>query len=188
MISEKTIYPKNRDEWRSWLAKNHDKCDKIAIIKYKKHTGKPSLTHLESMEEAICFGWIDTTIKRLDDERYIRRFSRRTNKSRWSKNTLSYAKRLISEDKMTPAGLKFYKEGLKKPILNSNLPKNPETPADLKKELASYENATEKFDNFPKSYKRMYLYWILRAKLPETRSKRIKEVVKRVLEDTKKWT
>ena len=71
----KTIYTKNRKEWRKWLLKNHKKENKVNLIKYRKHTGKPSVTSKQAMEEAICFGWIDTTMKRLDDERYMQRFS-----------------------------------------------------------------------------------------------------------------
>ena len=76
------------------------------------------------MEEAICFGWIDTTIKRLDEDTYLRHFSRRNKNSKWSDNTLGYAKQLIKEKKMTPIGLEFYKEGLKKPTHDHGIPKN----------------------------------------------------------------
>ena len=82
MEKVKAFYPKNRQEWRNWLEKNHDKEKKVAVIKYKKHTGKPSISHKESMEEAICFGWIDTTLKRLDDERYGVTFVKRNKNSR----------------------------------------------------------------------------------------------------------
>ena len=75
--------------WRAWLQKHHLKEKKVGLICHKKHTGKLFLTHREAMEDAICFGWIDTTIKRLDEDRYIRYFARRTDKSRWSENTYS---------------------------------------------------------------------------------------------------
>src|ERR1051325_4388110 len=99
-LSEPHVYCGTRQKWRNWLEQNHQKTTKIALLLYKKHTGKPSLSHRESMEEAICFGWIDTTIKRLDEDRYLRRFSRRTSKSKWSENTLSYAKALLTAGKM----------------------------------------------------------------------------------------
>ena len=110
-MDTKQLYAKNRTEWRSWLKKNHKKEKNIALVCYKKHTGKPSLTHRESMEEAICFGWIDTTIKRLDDEKYIRNFARRSKNSKWSRATLGYAKELIKKKKMSLEGIRFYKEG-----------------------------------------------------------------------------
>lgn len=187
MDSEKTVYAKNKDEWRAWLEKNHLKETKIALIKYKKHTGKPSLTHKESMDEAICFGWIDTTIKRLDEDRYMRRFARRNKNSKWSDATLGYAKRLIAEGKMSPYGLQMYKEGLAKPTHDAGIPKNPTMPADLKKALKENPTAETIFKTFPPSYTRTYYRWILRAKQPATRAKRIDAVVKRALENRKKW-
>jgi uncharacterized protein YdeI (YjbR/CyaY-like superfamily) len=83
---------KNRNDFRKWLEENHDKEKKVAVIINKKHTGIPSPSHRELMEEAICFGWIDTTIKRLDNDQYIRYFAKRNKNSKWSDNTLSYAK------------------------------------------------------------------------------------------------
>ena len=96
----------SRKQWRNWLEKNHAKESKVSIILHKKHTGKPSITHKESMEEAICFGWIDTTLKRLDEDTYQRTFVKRNDKSKWSQNTLRYGKELIKEGLMTNAGLK----------------------------------------------------------------------------------
>ena len=96
----KTFYAKNTKEWREWLRKNHKKESSIYLIKYRKHTNKPSLTSKEAMVEAICFGWIDTTMKGLDEDRYMQRFCKRTKNSRWSKNTLRYAKELIKKRNM----------------------------------------------------------------------------------------
>ena len=173
---ESSFYARNRSEWRAWLQKNHDNESKIALLKYKKHTGKPSLSHKESMEEAICFGWIDTTIKRIDDDTYIRRFARRTDKSKWSDNTLRYAKELIANGRMTPAGLIRYKEGLSRPTHDYGIPKDPDVPLDLKKALKS-QGVWEKFESVAPSVRRMHLRWILRAKQSETRKKRIAAVV-----------
>lgn len=186
MEIRKAFYPKNIIEWRNWLAKNHLKEKAVSLIRYKKHTGKPSITHLEAMHEAICFGWIDTTINRIDDEKYLINFVRRTDKSRWSKNTLSYAKKMLEEGRMSPEGLKRYKEGLVKPVIDHGLGKNPPVPKDLEDALEKNNKAKENFSNFAPSYRRTYIVWIERAKLPETRKRRIKEVVKRAKEN-KKW-
>ena len=175
----KTFYAKNTKEWREWLRKNHKKESSIYLIKYRKHTNKPSLTSKEAMVEAICFGWIDTTVNRLDEERYVQCFVRRKKNAGWSKNTLSYAKRLIKERKMTKAGLEAYERGLKKGPFDHNLPKNPETPEDLKKALEGNKKAKEFFSNLAPSYRRVYIYHIEKAKRPETRKKRILEVVER---------
>lgn len=173
----KIIHPKSPAEWREWLVLNHDKETKVCLIKYKRHTNLPTISHQEAMDEAICFGWIDTIVKRLDDNRYMRCFAKRTDKSRWSNATLSYAKRLIREGKMTPAGLKRYKEGLKKPTIDHGLPKNPDAPADLKKALSKNKLALDFFNSLAPSYKRFYVYQVERAKLAETRKKRIARIV-----------
>ena len=173
----KTITVFNREDFREWLVKNHDSESKVSVIVYKKHTGKPSPSHKELMEEAICFGWIDTTIKRLDEERYIRNFSKRNKNSRWSDNTLGYAKELIKQKKMTLIGLRFYKEGLKKPTHDFGIPKNPDMPIELKNALNKNKKSKDNFDNFSAAVKRMIYRWILSGKREETRIKRIKLVV-----------
>jgi len=178
----------NKKDFRNWLSKNHNKEKKVGLIIHKKHTGKNPPSHRELMEEAICFGWIDTTIKRLDDDKYIRYFCRRTKNSTWSYNTLGYAKQLIKEKRMTPSGLEFYKEGLKKKPHDYDLDKNPEIPQDLIKALDKSKKARENLSKIAPSYKRTYLRWILRAKLPETRKKRINSVVKRLLNMKKPGT
>ncbi|MBX4212189.1 YdeI/OmpD-associated family protein [Candidatus Pacearchaeota archaeon] len=187
MEIDNSIHAGTKKEWRAWLKKNHKKEKKVALISYKKHTGKPSISHREAMDEAICFGWIDTTIKRLDDERYIRHFAKRGDKSRWSSATLKYAKRLIKEGKMSPHGLKMYKEGLKKPTIDAGLPTSDNLPDYLEKELRKHGNAYENFMKFAPSYKRTYIRWIARAIQPETRKKRIDEVIKRALENRKNF-
>lgn len=172
-----TIYA--LEQWRNWLAKNHEKESKVFMVSYKKHTGKPSISHKEAMYEAICFGWIDTIIKRLDDDRFARGFAKRTDKSRWSSATLGYAKELITQGKMTPAGMKRYKEGLKKPVIDHGLGKNPPVPKDLEVALKKFPKAKAYFNSLAPSYKRVYIIMIERVKLPETRKKRIKDTVAR---------
>jgi uncharacterized protein YdeI (YjbR/CyaY-like superfamily) len=178
-MEKKSIHPKSPAEWRKWLEENHDKETKIYVIKYKRHTGKPTISHQESMDEAICFGWIDTTINRLDDERYMRCFARRNKNSKWSSATIKYAQRLIKEGKMAPAGLKMYKEGLKKPLIDAGLSKNPDVPADLKKALEKNKQALKFFDSLAPSYRRSYIYWVARVKGEDTRKRVIKQVVER---------
>jgi len=112
MIVQEEIF--NKEDFRNWLLQNYDKEKKVELIVHKKHTKKPFPSHRELLEEAICFGWVDTTIKRLDENRFIRTFVKRNKNSRWSENTLSYAKKLIKEKRMMPPGLLFYKEGLRK--------------------------------------------------------------------------
>lgn len=183
----KLIYARDRKEWRAWLEKNHLTEKKVGLIKYKKHTGKPSLTHKESMDEAICFGWIDTTIKRLDEDRYLRYFAKRSKNSRWSTATQSYARALIKQKLMTPEGLKYYKEGLKKPTIDEGISKNPDVPEDLKQALVAHPEAQTNFASFAPSYRRTFLRWLEKAKLPETRKRRIAVIVHRARTNKKQF-
>jgi uncharacterized protein YdeI (YjbR/CyaY-like superfamily) len=183
----KKIHPKTKQEWREWLEVNHDKESRISVILWKKHTGKPTISHQELMDEAICFGWIDTTVKRLDEDRYIRRFAKRTNNSKWSNATLSYAKRLIKEKKMSPKGMAMYKLGLKKPTIDHNLPLNPKIPEDLKKLFKKFPKAKKNFQNFSPSSRRAVLWWVDKAKLPQTRKDRIKKIFEAAKENKKIW-
>jgi uncharacterized protein YdeI (YjbR/CyaY-like superfamily) len=175
----------DRKEFRNWLLLNHDKEKKISLILHKKHTGKGSPNSLELMKEAICFGWIDTTVKRLDEDRYIRTFVKRSKNSKWSKNTLKYGKELIKEKRMMPSGLIFYKEGLKKLPHDYGLDENPDIPPDLKEALEKNKKAKDIFEKLAPSYKKPYLRWIIRAKRPETRKNRITNAVKMISEGKK---
>lgn len=176
-MSVPTITVFTKGEFRSWLKKHHMSEHKVAVVVHKRHTGKPAPSHRELMEEAICFGWIDTTIERVDEDTYIRHFSKRTKNSRWSDNTLGYAKRLIKEGLMAPEGLRFYKMGLAKPTYDQGIPKNPDMPPELKKALAKNKVARKNFESFSPSVKRTYYRWLLGAKLPETKAKRVGRIL-----------
>jgi len=172
-----TITTKSAKEFRAWLKKNHKKESKVAVVVHKRHTGLPAPTHRELIEEAICFGWIDTTIKRLDEDTFVRHFSKRNSKSKWSDNTLSYAARLVTERRMSPQGLHFYALGRAKPTHDHGVPKNPEMPAELKRALAKNAPAKKHVEALPPSTKRMLYRWILRGKQQATRDKRVKSIV-----------
>jgi len=176
-----TITVLKKEDFRKWLKPHHKNKNKVAVVLYKRHTGRPAPTHRELINEAICFGWIDTTVKRIDENTFIRCFSRRTKNSSWSDNTIRYAKELIEENKMTEEGLKFYKLGLKKPTLDSGIPKNPTMPIELEEAFSKNKRAKQNFEIFPPSTKKMLYRWILRGKLPETRKKRIKNIVNKAL-------
>lgn len=173
-----TITVFDRKDFRKWLKANHKKEKRVVVVVYKRHTGKPAPTHRELIEEAICYGWIDTTVKRLDDDRFARRFAKRTKNSTWSDNTLGYAHQLEKKGKMTEEGLKFYKLGLSKPTHDHGIPKNPTMPAELKRALAKNKKAKENFDIFPPSTKKMLYRWLLSGKREETRKKRIERIVR----------
>jgi uncharacterized protein YdeI (YjbR/CyaY-like superfamily) len=101
-----SIYPTGRRQWRKWLEKNHDKKDAIWVICYKKQAEKPTIAWSDAVDEALCFGWIDSQRNSLDDEKFIQRFSRRKPVSTWSKVNKEKIKRLTQEGLMSAAGLK----------------------------------------------------------------------------------
>ena len=173
----KEFCPKDLNDWRKWLEKNHLTEEKVLLIKYKKHTGKSFIPVQELMHEAICFGWIDTTAKRRDDETYMITYMRRTKNSKWSKNTLSYGKNLFEKGRMSPFGIKMYREGLLKKPHDADLPENPEVPIDLKRRLNQNKLAKVNFEKLAPSIKKMHLRNILRGKRPETREKRITNLI-----------
>ena len=181
----KKIIVFSREDFRNWLQKHHKTETKVQIIIHKKHTGKPSPSHREQIEEALCLGWIDTTLKRLDQNTYMRNFSKRNQNSRWSSNTLSYARQLIKQGKMTEEGLKYYKLGLQKLPHDHDIPKNPDIPESLKKALEKNKQAKENFNKYPPSTKRMLYRWFLHVKLPETQKKRISSIIKNAEEGKK---
>ncbi|UCE28860.1 MAG: hypothetical protein JSV85_06245 [Candidatus Bathyarchaeota archaeon] len=96
-----SLYAVGRDDWREWLRRNHDVKKEIWLIYYKKHTGKPSIPYDDSVEEALCFGWVDSTIKRIDDQRFARKFTPRKARSRWSEANKRRARKMIEERKVT---------------------------------------------------------------------------------------
>jgi uncharacterized protein YdeI (YjbR/CyaY-like superfamily) len=170
----------SRNEFRKWLRKNFKKERAVSVILYKKHTGKKTVSHKELMEEAICFGWIDTTIKRLDEDRFVRNFAKRNKNSKWSDNTLRYGAELLKKGRMSKFGIKMYELGKGKKTHDYGIPKNPKMPKDLKLEFDKKGNrkAKENFERFSKSHKRMIYRWFLSGKRNETREKRIKLILK----------
>ena len=105
MEIDETLYVANREGFRKWLEENHKSKKEIWLIQYKKATKKPSINYVEAVEEALCFGWIDSTEKSMDAERYATRFSPRRLKSNWTEANKERARRLIAEGRMTEAGL-----------------------------------------------------------------------------------
>jgi uncharacterized protein YdeI (YjbR/CyaY-like superfamily) len=177
-----TIAVYKKEDFRKWLKKNHKKERRVALVLHKRHTGKSAPSHRELMEEAICYGWIDTTAKRLDEDTYIRHFSKRNKNSSWSRNTLGYAKDLIKQGRMQEQGLYFYKLGKGKKTHDHGIPDNPDQPPELEKVLLKNKKAKKIFDTLPPSTKKMLYRWFLRAKRPETKKKRIKQIITAMLE------
>ena len=178
---------KNRNEWRSWLEKNYSIFNEIWLIHYKKSSRKKNLNHFDAVEEALCFGWIDSKLKKIDEERFILRYSPRKSKSVWSKINKENAEKMISLGKMTKAGFDKIEEAKKQGFWDTaytNLVKE-RLPSDLKNALIVNNKAWNNFQNFANSYRNMYIGWVKNAKTEVTRKKRISEVVKRSLYNKK---
>jgi len=173
------LYFKTRKEWREWLEKNHDTADEVWLRFYKKPSGKPRIPYNEAVEEALCFGWIDGKIKRINEDYYIQRFTPRRKGSRWSKYNIDRVQKLIREGLMTPPGLKVYQEALVKPelIYDNRADGDPDIPLDLMKELNRNKTALNNFLKFSRSARRIYIEWLKSGKRPETRERRIIRIV-----------
>jgi len=183
----KQIYVTRREEWRAWLKKNHDTAKEIWLIYYKKHTGKPRIPYDDAVEEALCYGWIDSTVKRLDDEKYMQKYTPRKSKSVWSELNKARAKKMIKQGRMTEAGLSRVRDARRngewKKAVTRALP--DKIPPDLKRALAANKTAGRNFENLAPSYKKHFIWWISSAKRDETRQKRIKKTVSMAAENKK---
>jgi uncharacterized protein YdeI (YjbR/CyaY-like superfamily) len=178
---------RNRDEWRKWLEKNHKKEKEVWLVHYKKHSGKIGIQLEEAVEEAICFGWIDGKLKKVDEERFILKYSLRKANSIWSKLNREKAEKMIKAGKMTTAGLITIEQARKSGSWNNAYTslKRDRIPPDLGRALAKDKRALDNFQSFANSYRNMYIRWIMSAKTDETRKKRIEKVVKQTLQNKK---
>lgn len=176
-----------RDEWRAWLEEHHDKADGLWLAYYKKHTGKPSVQYEEAVEEAICFGWIDSLVKAIDDERYMQHYTPRKKSSVWSQSNKDRVHRMIVEGRMTEYGMAVVLEAQKggnwEALTDVD---NLVVPEDLSAALSENEKAGEFFNQLNASDQKAYLYWIASAKQDETRKKRIKMTVKQLAKNKKR--
>lgn len=173
------VYARDREEWRRWLQKNHRTCAGVWLVFYKVGSGQQSVRYGEAVREALCFGWIDSKVNSLDEERYKQIFTPRKPKSAWSKLNKGYIAELVEQGLMAEAGLAKI-EAAKQDGSWTKLDAIEELriPPDLAKELAANKVAGECFNAFSNSAKKGILFWIESAKRAETRSKRITETVR----------
>jgi len=182
LVLEKQIesfYPKSRQEWREWLEKNHIGKQSIWLIYYKKKSKVSTVSYNEAVDEALCFGWIDSKAKPLDDERYMQFFSKRKNNSVWSKINKGKVERLVKEGLMTKAGFEI----IEKAKQNGSWTILDEAealiiPQDLEDNFKMNQDAKKYFVRLSRSDKRNILQWLVLAKRPETRQKRITEIIR----------
>ncbi len=172
-------YAKDRHEWRAWLEAHHATASGVWLIYFKKESGKPRVAYDEAVEEALCFGWVDSRPNAIDEHSYMQLFSPRKAKSPWSKINKERVERLIAAGLMTKAGL----DKIEAAKADGSWNKYDEVddlvmPDDLAAALAANETANGYFQAFSPSSKKVVFWWIASAKRPETRSKRIEETVR----------
>ena len=163
----------NRRQWRRWLEENHAASPGVWLVFYKEHTSVPSMLYEDAVREALCFGWIDSLVKRLDDDRYARKFTPRKAASKWSEINRKRWAELRHAGLLTPAGLAAA------PTDNryAPLPKIPKLPVYIAKALQMNPPAWAFFQELAPTYRRQFVGWIHLAKRPETREKRIGESI-----------
>ncbi|HEV2851802.1 MAG TPA: YdeI/OmpD-associated family protein [Thermoanaerobaculia bacterium] len=177
----KHLYVPTREEWRAWLQEHHARETEVWLVYPKKHTGKPRVSYDDAVEEALCFGWIDSIARRLDEDRYAQKFTPRRDTGNWSASNLKRMERLIAEGRMTPAGLAKFKPVAQPPRYQSDSALPPFVEGALKENEAAYRN----FQGLPPSHRRNYVRWITEAKKEETRQRRLQEAL-RLLENNQK--
>jgi uncharacterized protein YdeI (YjbR/CyaY-like superfamily) len=166
-----------REEWRSWLARNHNSQQEIWLVYHKKHTGQPSIPYDDAVEEALCFGWIDSIVRRLDNDRYIQKFTPRRPDSQWSDLNRRRFDRLVREGKMTEAGLARAPGPAVAKAPKPSLKGYDSVPAYIAARLEKNDRAWRNFQSMAPSERRRYIFWIDSAKREETRSRRLAEAV-----------
>ena len=172
-----TIYPSSRHEWRQWLQDNHRSATSVWLVYYRKKSGKPSLSWSEAVDEALCFGWIDSVKKSIDEDTFMQYFGPRKAKSVWSRINKDKVQRLMEEGLMTPAGVVCI-EIAKQNGSWTTLDEAEELiiPDELDHAFSEHDGSKEFFLGLSKSVKKAILQWLALAKRPETRQKRSAEI------------
>lgn len=164
-------------EWRAWLAANHASSPGVWFVFHKAHTGEATIRYDEAVEEALCFGWIDSLAKRWDEERYLQKFTPRRDGSRWSESNLERIRRLIRAGRMTPAGMIHTAGAETRKALGPQV--SEEVPRELKSAMRNEARTRARFEALPPGYRKTCMRWINSARRPETRARRIAEFLER---------
>jgi uncharacterized protein YdeI (YjbR/CyaY-like superfamily) len=175
MSELKLVRVETREEWRAWLEKHHASETEAWLVFPKKHTGRPRVAYDAAVEEALCFGWIDSVARTLDDDNSTQRFTPRKDRTNWSPSNLERVERLTAEGKMTEAGIaKLH------PDPNYRPPERigAEPPPWLEEALRKHPAAWELFQRLAPSHRKNYVRWITEAKKEETRQRRLQEAVR----------
>lgn len=181
-----STHPLTRTEWRQWLMANHTQPTGVWLVSYKKATGKPRVEYDEAVEEALCFGWIDSKPRKLDEERTLLWFAPRKRGTGWSRPNKLRIERMGKAGLMVDAGLAKIEQAKRDGSWSKlDAVEDLEIPADLAQALAAYDSADSNFTAFPRSAKRGILEWIANAKTIETRAKRVNETARLAAENVR---
>lgn len=189
-MGEERVQPGSVDEWRAWLAEHHARPTGVWLVTWKVGSGGPRITYDESVEQALCFGWVDSLGRALDAERTMLWFAPRKRRSGWSRPNKLRVERLLAAGLMAPAGLAVVEAAQADgswTLLDAV--EDLVVPDDLAAAFAAHPPAAERWEAFPRSAKRGILEWIVQAKRPETRAKRIAETAEKaaVNERANQW-
>ncbi len=171
----KTLDARTLEQWRTWLAAHHESESEVWLVFHKRHTGRAAIAYEDAVNEALCFGWIDSLIKRLDDARYARKFTPRKPNSKWSASNRKRYAQLKASGRLMPAGLNRAPTGQRYDPPRS-LPAKP--PHYIQEALAKHPAALRHFESLAPSHRRRYIGWIDYAKRPETKLRRVQEAIR----------
>ena len=172
------VQPKSREAWRAWLEKHHASSTGVWLVYAKKHSGLPSLTYNDAVEEALCFGWIDNKINPIDDDFYMQMFTPRKPKSAWSRLNKDRIERLLAGGLMTAAGLAVVKAAKASGAWDANEPAEKLiVPPDLERAIKANPEARRNWASYTDSRRKGVLFRLAGAKRPETRAKYLQQIV-----------
>jgi uncharacterized protein YdeI (YjbR/CyaY-like superfamily) len=185
-VPDNSFHPGSRAAWRAWLEANHGREGGVWLITRKKAAGGPEVTYDEAVEEALCFGWVDSKPGKLDDERTMLYFAPRKPGSAWSRPNKERVARLAAAGLMAPAGQAKVDAAIADGTWTMlDAVENLEIPPDLAAALACYPAARANFEAFPRSARRGILEWIVQAKTAATRAKRVEETARLAQENVR---
>ncbi len=183
----KTFHPITRADWRAWLRKHHASATDVWMVTWKRHTGKPAVDYGDAVDEALCFGWVDSLVRRLDDDRAAWRFSPRRPGSGWSPSNVARFNRLVAERRMTAAGYAHAptRKTRLKPVDNRSAGDLARVPKAMARALRRHRQAWTNFTAMTPSQRGLYVRWVDAAKKAETRAKRLAEAIEKLARNQK---
>ncbi len=190
-LPENAIHPKSRAAWRKWLAANHTRKDGVWLVTYKQSAGIPDLSYNDGVEEALCFGWVDSKPRALDADRTMLWYAPRKSGSAWAKTNKERVARLIANGLMQEAGLAKINAAKADGSWDTlDSVDRLEIPAELEAAFGRYAGSSEHFANFPPGIKRGILEWIATARTAATREKRADETARLAAQNQRanQWT